>query len=388
MSKVNAGKWKIVGSGLVAICIFVYLMLFIKPNDSSGANNFRLTYGSTPDKFTKNIDKLAAEQLRHIVASNPAGESPAMVHASAELYSHSLPHVPPLNVYKEGHSVVLSTTSETLPNTLALVQWIRGQDQFVHIEVYVSDWANYEPAFCAEVFPGMDVQCRVLTDIYGEHVLRKVEYLPALKYLAMLASPFENVAYMESPTLSMVSPSHVFGSSSFNSSGLVLLPSGATSHFEAGAIDVPDCYDTHIYLSKNRHFSTLLLAAYYAVWNLSYNPASAAATVLSKDYAFAEMVKSDSGSSVRLENTVIAWHPNQSVLPEGTEARGYGDLNSLKALLGTEEDIEKNLCDINRYLVCGLAIHFHHIPKAWKTVDLGTRCGALQARVAWLAENS
>lgn len=374
MGKVNSSKFKVIGSGLIVGTLIVSLLLFVSRIDHSHINNIRLTHQQSLTKQERKIADFAAGHLASIYAAKPDSDDLDAFRSSARTYASSLSESAPLEFYENGRAVVLTATTETLPDLLVYVQWLRMRESDIPMEVYLPDWSHYEPEFCADMLPELDIQCRVLTDIYGDHLLRNPNYRPSAKYLAMLASRYDNIVYYEPFSLPLSSPHSVLGTDAFNNTGLVLLGTGEQAHFEAGNIDVDTCDSSQIFLSKSSHLSTLLLAAYYEMWSLSYNVPSAAAKILSNDVVFAQPKQ----NAYVLDNKVVAWNPGALSYEPG---RHFGNLTDIEGLLNTDVDIELLLCDIARHLACDLGLHKHKIPREWKSKNMDNLCQSLKDKV-------
>lgn len=373
MNKLNSSKYTVIGGGLLIGSLIVSLVLFVSRIDQVDINNIRLMHQQRLTKQERNIAKFASDHLASIYASKPASEDLEEVKWTAHKYAVSLSESAPQELYESGRAVVLTATTESMPDLLIYIQWLRMREADIPIEVYLPDWSHYEPDLCADMLPGLDIECRVLTDIYGEYLLRNSDYKPSTKYLAMLASKYDDVVYYEPFSLPLSSPHSVLGADAFNNTGLVLLGTGEQARFEAGDIDVETCDPSQIFLSKSSHLSTLLLAAYYEMWSLSYNVPSAAAKILANDFRFAE----NKENAFVLDDKVIAWHPGALSFEPG---RHFGKLVDIERLLNTDVDIEFILCDIARHLACDLGLHKHKIPRAWKSKDLNGMCESFKQK--------
>lgn len=106
-----------------------------------------------------------------------------------------------------------------------VVKQIRATGATLPIEIFIPTKADYELKFCEEVLPAYNARCNVLDQKLSEWLtlsfnINGYQY----KMLAMLASKFENVLYLDSDLFPVRNMEHLFSSSFFKEKGLILWP--------------------------------------------------------------------------------------------------------------------------------------------------------------------
>lgn len=205
-----------------------------------------------------------------------------------------LPEKVPENAFG-GRGVVMTGGGKYFPMVLTAIKWLRDVDAHVPIEVFMADNSEYEKEFCDDLFPKLNVQCRVIRDIYGAQLSAKLGSQYALKPLAILASKFDDIFFMDADSYPLESVNHIFDWSVYKDTGYILnsdyWPRYISPRFyeivgrklggrvtgdkddhallqsdRENAIPGPSTESGQIYIRKSQHIRSLMLAMYYNLY--------------------------------------------------------------------------------------------------------------------------
>ncbi|KNC29051.1 hypothetical protein FF38_03280 [Lucilia cuprina] len=141
----------------------------------------------------------------------------------------------------------------------------------------------------------MNVKCRLLNQIYGEDLSGKITSMYALKPLAILASQFEDIFFMDSDSLPLSDVNEIFDWDIYQQKGLIInsdfwmravhpsfydivgIELGGRARGDpndevlrevdrAGAIPGLSNESGQMFIKKSQHFRSLLLATYYNLY--------------------------------------------------------------------------------------------------------------------------
>lgn len=180
-----------------------------------------------------------------------------------------------------GTGVVLVAGREFFPPAITSIRMLRRSGSKLPVQVFLQSRSEYEPELCEDYLPSQNAECYVVEDFLRSDNPFKVTHFQ-LKALAILFSSFETVLYMDSDCIPLHNPSQLLTSEPFTSTGLLTWPDYwiATEDpvfykiagLESFPSNVParSTESGQILISKNKHLSTLLLAAYYNVFGPNY----------------------------------------------------------------------------------------------------------------------
>lgn len=179
--------------------------------------------------------------------------------------------------YSAGSRGIVTTAGGPyLPVALVSIRMIRETGSELPVEVFLSNWNEWDPVICSKILPSLNAKCVVLQDIfdYGnpsrKTKLDKYQY----KIMSILFSSFEEILFLDSDCFPIRNPDQLFKSEPFTSNGLVLwpdfwFPSESPKFFEIADIQAPALSDRssteagELLYSKRKHELSILLAAYY-----------------------------------------------------------------------------------------------------------------------------
>lgn len=172
--------------------------------------------------------------------------------------------------------IVTTAGGPYLPVALVSIRMLRETGSHLPIEVFLSNWSEWDPVICSKIFPVLNAKCVVLQDVFDYDKKTRHSDLGRYQYkiMAILFSSFEDVLFLDSDCFPLHNPDQLFETEPFSSTGLVLwpdfwYPSESPLFFEIASIQEPKIYQRpsteagEILYSKRDHEIGLLLAAYY-----------------------------------------------------------------------------------------------------------------------------
>ncbi|TQB74905.1 hypothetical protein MPDQ_003936 [Monascus purpureus] len=183
-----------------------------------------------------------------------------------------------------GSSGIVSSAGKTyLPLFVTSLRMLRRTGSELPVELFLKDSSEYETKICEEVLPSLNAQCVVLSDILRLSRFRSTVQIAhyQLKIFAVLFSSFEKVIWMDSDCFPLHDPSVLLNSEPFTSKGLVTWPdfwasTASPLYYNISQQPIPPMdarasSETGVFLvSKQSHFLSLLLAAYYNYYGPSH----------------------------------------------------------------------------------------------------------------------
>ncbi|KAG2417482.1 hypothetical protein HFD88_008701 [Aspergillus terreus] len=173
--------------------------------------------------------------------------------------------------------IVSTAGGAYLPVFVSSLRMLRRTGSTLPVEVYMKDTTEYEKQLCEEVLPEMGARCMVLSDVIGKDSIAHFQ----LKIFAVLFSSFEEVIWMDADCFPLDKPEILLNNEPYKSNGLVTWPdfwgsSVSPEYFRISRQEVPPMTERQsseagIFLvSKQNHYVTLLLAAYYNYYGPSH----------------------------------------------------------------------------------------------------------------------
>lgn len=181
-------------------------------------------------------------------------------------------------VHSPGTRGLVSTAGEAyLPVFVSSLRMLRRTGSTLPVELYMKDSSEYEKEICDKVLPELNARCLVLSDVVGKDDIAHYQ----LKIFAVLFSSFEEVIWMDADCFPLHKPEVLLDSEPFTSTGLVTWPDfwGSSvspayfkiSHQPEPLMTARQSSEAGVFLvSKNSHFLTLLLSAYYNYYGPSH----------------------------------------------------------------------------------------------------------------------
>ncbi|KAL5358286.1 mannosyltransferase putative-domain-containing protein [Aspergillus floccosus] len=180
--------------------------------------------------------------------------------------------------------IVSSAGGTYLPTFIVSLLLLRRTGSTLPVELFMKDRAEYEPSICETVLPPLGAKCVVLSDVLaGQDNLQSLEKIEhfQIKSFAMLFSSFEKFLWLDADCVSLYDPAVLFNAEPFESTGLVTWPdfwanTAAPVYFNISRQPAPPSTTRQateagvLLISKETHFSTLLLAAYYNYYGPDY----------------------------------------------------------------------------------------------------------------------
>lgn len=200
-----------------------------------------------------------------------------------------------------GRGISMTGGGMYFPMALAAIRWIREDQPDIPIEVFMRNKNEYEKSYCEDIFPSLNVECLVGEEIYGKKLSKKVMSAYALKPLAILASKFDDVYFMDVDSLPLLDINEVFDSKLYKDTGLIITrdywPRYVSPHFydiagiklgdrargDAGcdtilqsdrknAIPGRSSESGQLFVQKSKRIRSLMLAMYYNMFGSVYFP--------------------------------------------------------------------------------------------------------------------
>lgn len=180
-----------------------------------------------------------------------------------------------------GTGVVTVAGGRFFPPVITSIKMLRHSGSKLPVQVFLQSRAEYEPVVCEDFLPRINAECYVIEDYLRKEAPFSVTHFQ-LKALAILLSSFESVLYLDSDCMPLRDPSNLLSSEPFLSTGLVTWPDywkatedpvfyriAGLPSFPSG-MPARSTESGQILISKTKHITTLLLAAYYNVFGPGY----------------------------------------------------------------------------------------------------------------------
>lgn len=180
-----------------------------------------------------------------------------------------------------GTGVVMVAGGRFFPPVITSIKMLRRSGSKLPVQVFLQSRDEYEPEVCEDFLPSLNAECYVVADYLHEDVHFTITHFQ-LKAFAILLSSFESILYLDSDCMPLRDPSNLFSSEPFLSTGLVTWPDywkatedpvfyriAGLPSFPSG-MPARSTESGQILVSKSKHITTLLLAAYYNVFGPGY----------------------------------------------------------------------------------------------------------------------
>lgn len=265
--------------------------MFLNHNPGVDINEYR--NGSAPGKSGGELPYLSNEELSQYL--HVPDDILAEIAKSHAAMVADIPAGYPKKTFK-GDGVVIASGGKYMPVAIVTLRMLRRVSPTIPVEIFVSDQREYEHELCTKVAPQLNAKCFILSELFGydftlEWELRTYQ----LKAMAILASSFERVLFLDADSMPVRSVEPLFEQEPFKSHGYVLWPDywcrTVSTHFynvtgitlgdrvrgdltvtdpskipqadRKGAMRDKANESGQILVDKRRHLRSLLLAVYY-----------------------------------------------------------------------------------------------------------------------------
>ena len=176
-----------------------------------------------------------------------------------------------------GSGIVMVAGGRYYAPAIVSIRMLRRTNSTLPVQLYLQSSSEYEPHICEEVLPSLNAECFVIEDYLRSDTPFKVTHYQ-LKVLAILFSSFESVIFLDADCIALHDPLELLTSEPLNSTGLVSWPDYwiatedpafyTIAGFKAYPTGLPlrSSESGQLLISKEKHLSSLLLAAYYNVY--------------------------------------------------------------------------------------------------------------------------
>lgn len=178
------------------------------------------------------------------------------------------------------HGIVTTADGEMMPILLVSLRMLRRTGCTLPVEVFISNFADYEPKLCEKVLPSLNAKCVLFaSDFMDTPAPEGTQPITTyqIKPFTLLLSSFNEVLFLDADSFPITDPSLLFASRPFIDTGLVIWPdfwcASQSKYFyqitgipEAHIHDRPSSESGQMLYDKNRHIQDLLLACYYGYY--------------------------------------------------------------------------------------------------------------------------
>jgi alpha 1,2-mannosyltransferase len=184
--------------------------------------------------------------------------------------------------YEPGsRGVVMTAGGKYFAVAVASIRMLRRTGSDLPVEVFLDSWKDYDIATCERIFPALNTQCFVLSEILETTPqVGKLERFQ-FKSFALFFSSFEEIIFLDADAFPAHNPDVLLDLEPYKSDGLVTFPDfwwSTTSHvfYDIAGIPVPAISERKttesgaMLFSKRVHGPSLLLATYYNYYGPDY----------------------------------------------------------------------------------------------------------------------
>ncbi|KAF1994397.1 glycosyltransferase family 71 protein [Amniculicola lignicola CBS 123094] len=180
----------------------------------------------------------------------------------------------------EGTGIVTTGGLKLVPVLLVSLRMLRRTGCTLPVEVFLGDQDEYKEVadVCENVLPGLNAQCKVISDIYHQAQVDPPDHFQ-FKVLAILFSSFKHVLFLDADAMPAHDPVPLFEAPPYTTHGLVIwggfYANAASDHFyHIAGIPVPPLgrgsETGQILLNKDHHREALLMMVYYNYYGPKY----------------------------------------------------------------------------------------------------------------------
>lgn len=154
------------------------------------------------------------------------------------------------------------------------LRMLRRSGSRLPVVVFLDTFADYDAQVCEEVFPSLDAECLVLSNLLDTAPPSIPLEAYQFKVFALLFSPFQEMLFMDADAFPALDPDELFLAEPYKSTGLVTWPdfwisTASPLLYEITRLDMPPITARRsseagmLLYDKARHGSDLLLSLFY-----------------------------------------------------------------------------------------------------------------------------
>ncbi|KAH3672211.1 hypothetical protein WICMUC_004401 [Wickerhamomyces mucosus] len=129
------------------------------------------------------------------------------------------------NLYSKENGIVMIGGEEFSWLSILSIKSIRSFGCTLPIELIIPTKEEYEYDLCQSLLPSLNGKCVLLNEVLGSHLYNKLNFKGyQYKSLAILASSFDNILFLDSDNILLTDPEEFFFKDPYKSNGLVLWP--------------------------------------------------------------------------------------------------------------------------------------------------------------------
>ncbi|CCH42193.1 putative secreted protein [Wickerhamomyces ciferrii] len=137
---------------------------------------------------------------------------------------NELPYKFPKDLYK-GEGIVMIGGAQFSWLSLLSIKSLRSFGSKLPIELIIPTIEEYEQELCEIILPSLNGKCILLDNVFGEEVMSTMKFSGyQYKSLALIASSFDSILFMDSDNILVSNPDKLFYSKPFINHGMVLWP--------------------------------------------------------------------------------------------------------------------------------------------------------------------
>ncbi|RMZ85569.1 hypothetical protein DV737_g607, partial [Chaetothyriales sp. CBS 132003] len=197
-------------------------------------------------------------------------------------FVNELPEISPPFFLPASQGIAVTAGLKQLPVLTISLRMLRRTGCELPVEVFLASDEDYDSHLCTEVFPSLNAQCLIFTDIFREAETGVSLDHYQFKIFALIFASFDDVLLLDSDAFPATDPTTIFTSEPFTSQGMILwpdfwYPSESPYFFEIANLGTPPPLNAYssiesgeLMVSKSKHSLSLMLAAYYNYYGPSY----------------------------------------------------------------------------------------------------------------------
>lgn len=243
------------------------------------------------------LDSKATSEMLSRYLQVPKEDEIKLKQAHADAVA-SLPSAVPPDTF-HGRGIVMTGGGAYFPVLLAGLRWLRNMGSKIPVEVYMEDAREYEKDYCESLFPKIGVKCVVLNEVFGKELFKELNNKYVFKLLAILASNFDEIYFMDADSFPIFPIEEVWDSTPYQKTGFVLnadfWPRYVSPTFyeiagielgprargnpaddvllqadRKGAVPELSTESGQLAVKKSEHIRSLLLATWYCIYGTQY----------------------------------------------------------------------------------------------------------------------
>ena len=176
-----------------------------------------------------------------------------------------------------GTGIVMVAGGDYYPPAIVSIRMLRKTGSTLPVQLFLQSASEYQAHICEEVLPALNAECFVIEDYLRKDAPFKVTHYQ-LKILGLIFSTFSNVIFLDADCIPLHDPAELIQAEPFLSTGLISWPDYwiatedpafyTIAGFKSYPTGLPlrSSESGQLLISKEKHLSSLILAAYYNVF--------------------------------------------------------------------------------------------------------------------------